>query len=34
MRTHFFATVFPAINHWFEKAIVKAGDEFSIIYIS
>ena len=33
MKTHFFPVVFPARNHWFEEAVVKTGDEFSIIYI-
>ena len=33
MRTHFFTVVFPAINHWFEEAVVDIGDDFSIIYI-
>ena len=33
MKTHFFTTVFPTINHWFEEAVVEIGDEFSIIYI-
>ena len=33
MKTHFFTTVFPTINHWFEEAVVGTGDEFSIIYI-
>ena len=33
MTIHFFTAVFPAINHWFEEAVVETGDEFSIIYI-
>ena len=33
MRTHFFPAVFPAINHWFEEAVVETGGKFSIIYI-
>ena len=33
IRTHFLTAVFPAINHWFEEAVVETGDEFSIIYI-
>ena len=33
MRTYFFTAVFPAINHWFEEAVVEIGDAFSIIYI-
>ena len=33
MRTHFFTTVLPAINRWFEEAVVETGDEFSLIYI-
>ena len=33
MRTHFFTTVFSAINHLFEEVVVETDDEFSIIYI-
>ena len=28
MRTHFFTTACPAINHCFEEAVVGTGDEF------
>ena len=30
---HFYTTVYPAIDHWFEEAVVETGDEFSIVYI-
>ena len=33
MRTHFFTSVFPAINHWLEVNFVETGVEFSKIYI-
>ena len=33
MWTHFYTTVYPAIDHWFEEAVVETGDEFSIVYI-
>ena len=33
MWTHFYTTVYPATDHWFEEAVVETGDEFSIVYI-
>ena len=33
MRTYIFTTFLPAVNHWFEEAVLGTGDEFSVIYI-